>query len=124
MKKRNHNTHNAGRSLGIFLIMMGIMSAVVIFDLFRLGEADDYFKWQILLIFIGLLSLFNNSGLGGVAMITTGTWFLLPETNLNLPDLFFTLYWPAAFIVAGIVVMAGGIFSKNRQKTDKSILNS
>jgi hypothetical protein len=114
MKRRNQNRHNAGRSLGIFLIMMGVMSAVVIFDLFRLGEVDDYFKWQILLIFIGLLSLFNNNGLGGIAMIIAGTWFLLPETNLNLPELFFTLYWPAAFILAGIVVMAGGILSKNQ----------
>jgi uncharacterized membrane protein HdeD (DUF308 family) len=114
MKRKNHNTHNPGRSLGIFLIMMGIMSAVVIFDLFRLGEVDEYFKWQILLIFIGLLSLFNNSGLTGIAMIVAGTWFLLPETNLDLPELFFTLYWPAAFVLAGIVVMTGGILNKSK----------
>lgn len=114
MKRKKHNTHNPGRSLGIFLIMMGIMSAVVIFDLFRLGEVDEYFKWQILLIFIGLLSLFNNSGLTGIAMIVAGTWFLLPETNLDLPELFFTLYWPAAFVLAGIVVMTGGILNKSK----------
>lgn len=122
MKRGKNNTKNAGRSLGIFLIMMGIMSAVVIFDLFRLGEVDEYFKWQILLIFIGMISLFNNSGLTGIAMITAGVWFLIPETYLDLPELFFTLYWPAAFVIAGIIILAGGIL--NRSKIDGNRINN
>lgn len=122
MKRGKTNTNNAGRSLGIFLIMMGIMSAVVILDILRLGDPGDYFKWQVLLIFIGMISLFNNSGLTGIAMITAGVWFLIPETYLDLPELFFTLYWPAAFVIAGIIILAGGIL--NRSKIDGNRINN
>ena len=109
-----NQSHNAGRSLGIFLIMMGILSAVVIFDLFRLGDPDEYIKWQILLIFIGLLSLFNKNGVAGLAMIAAGTWFLLPETDMDLPEIFFSIYWPAVFVLGGIIILAGGIFNRNK----------
>ncbi|MCA1757324.1 MAG: hypothetical protein LC649_07700 [Bacteroidales bacterium] len=117
MKRGKNNPHNAGRSLGIFLIMMGIMSAVVVLDILRLGDPGDYFKWQVLLIFIGMISLFNNSGLTGIAMIVAGVWFLIPETYFELPEIFLTLYWPAAFVMAGVIVLAGGIL--NRRKTDR-----
>lgn len=119
MKKGKNNRHNAGRSLGIFLIMMGILSAVVVLDIFRLGDPDEYIKWQVLLIFIGMLSLFNNSGLAGIAMIAAGGWFLIPETSFELPDLFFTLYWPAAFVMAGVIVLAGGILNRSKIESNK-----
>lgn len=109
-----NKSHNAGRSLGIFLIMMGILSAVVIFDLLRLGDPDEYIKWQILLIFIGLLSLFNKNGVAGLAMIAAGTWFLLPETDMDLPEIFFSIYWPALFVLGGIIILLGGIFNRNK----------
>lgn len=117
MKKKSHY---AGHSLGIFLIMMGILSAVVIFDLLRLGDPDEYVKWQILLIFLGLLALFDKNGVAGVALIAAGTWFLIPETNFDLPEIFFKIYWPSAFILGGIIIVAGGIINRiiinNRNK--------
>ena len=111
-----NKSHNAGRSLGVFLIMMGVLSTVVIFDLLMLGDPDEYIKWQILLIFIGLLMIFNKNGFAGIVMIAIGTWFLIPETGFVLPEIFFKIYWPSAFILGGFIILAGGILNKIKIK--------
>lgn len=113
MKTREHNP---ARAIGVFLIVFGLMMAAVIFDVLNLGDRDEYFKWQLLLIFIGLISLFSRNVVGGIIMISVGLYFLLPEINWDLPYLFEEAYWPAAIIIVGVVLVISGIIKGSRKR--------
>jgi len=106
MKSREHNP---GRSIGVFLIIFGLIMAAVIFDVLNLGDRDEYFKWQILVIFIGLISFFTRNVIGGIIMIAVGVYFLIPEIDYDFPYLFEQVYWPAAVILVGLVFVVSGV---------------
>jgi hypothetical protein len=106
MKERDRNP---ARAIGVFLIVLGLMMAAVIFDVLNLGDRDEYFKWQILVIFIGLISLFSRNAVGGIIMIAVGVYFLLPEIEIGLPYIFEKVYWPTAVILVGLILVISGI---------------
>lgn len=108
--------HNPGRSIGVFLIVFGLMMAAVIFDLLNLGDRDEYFRWQLLLIFIGLVSLFTRNMTGGLIMLSIGVYFLLPEMNCEMPYLVEKIYWPAAVVLLGLIMVVSGIVKRGVNK--------
>lgn len=108
--------HNPARSIGVFLIVFGLMMAAVIFDVLNLGDRDEYFKWQLLVIFIGLISLFTRNVVPGIIMIAVGFYFLLPEMDFDLPFFFEEVYWPAAVILVGLVLVISGIARGTRKR--------
>lgn len=116
-KRRNmrERDHNPARSIGVFLIVFGLMMAAVIFDVLNFGDRDEYAKWQLLLIFIGLIVLFNRNVVGGLIMLSIGTYFLLPELNYHLPELYEEVYWPIAIVVLGLVFIVSGFIKRARR---------
>lgn len=100
--------------LGGFLIAFGILMGAVILDVFNLGAPGEYVKWQILLLFIGTASLFSGKIGSAFILFAVGTYFLLPELDLFVPEFVDKFYWPAAIILVGLAFIIAGIFRKAR----------
>ena len=117
MKDKNHHP---SRKAGIFFIVLGLVMFAVIFDFLHLGSVGDYFVWQMLLIFIGLIAFLNRNPVGGVILVAVGVYFLLPDLKYSFPFLhnhpvfFKEIYWPLAICILGVVMIISGIIRKNR----------
>lgn len=112
MKKHEHNP---ARSIGVFLIAFGLFMMAVFFDVLGLGSPRDYINWQMLLIFIGFISLFNRNAVGGIIMIAVGSYFLLPDLHFLIPEFIEDVYWPVAIVLVGIVFIVSGIVRRSRK---------
>ncbi len=84
------------------------------------------FNWQVLVIAIGVVSIFKeNNSIGGYIMILIGGIFLIPEfidINFNTKQLF----WPAILIGVGIIILFKGLNKWpqiNRDRFTKSDFN-
>ena len=109
-----HKKHNPGYSIGVFLIVLGLFLGGAMLDILNMGGFREYFIWPMLLIFIGVLSFFNGSGAVGIILIAVGGYFLLPRIDIELPLEYEKLYWPAAIILAGLVMIVSGIVKRYR----------
>ncbi len=109
-----HKNHNHGREIGIFLIILGLFLAAVMTDTLNLGSFRAYFVWPVLLIFIGVLSLFTKNAAFGILAIATGGYFFLPKIDYDLPVIYEKLYWPTAIILTGLVFIIAGIIKRYR----------
>jgi len=108
--------HNPGTKIGIFLILAGLLLAGVMFDILNLGSPREYFVWPVLVIFVGMLILFNSDAAAGIIIIAVGGYFLLPRLDYELPVLYEKIYWPAAIILAGLALIISGIVRRYRKK--------
>jgi hypothetical protein len=102
--------------IGSFLVAFGLLLGVIMMDLLQLGEPSDYIKWQMLLIFIGLISLFNGKVGEALILFAVGTYFLLPYLNIEIPDFVDNFYWPGAIILVGLGLIVSGVVRKIRNQ--------
>lgn len=109
------NRHNPGTRIGIFLILAGLLLAAIMFDILNLGSAREYFVWPVLVIFVGILILFNSDAAAGIIVIAVGGYFFLPRIEYELPVIYEKLYWPAAIILAGLALIISGIVRRYRK---------
>ncbi len=124
MKQNVENRHYLKRrgelhpnvSFGLFLILLGVALLVATNDLLGLGEVSDYFTWQTVLIFIGLLLLLNLNFTGGILFIAGGFWFMMDELSLELPPYIQTIYWPSVIILVGLGLIVSSIIKRIRIK--------
>ncbi len=117
MKKDNCNKDiNPLWGIGSFLVAFGLLLGVIMMDLLHLGEPSDYIKWQVLLIFIGLVSLFNGKVGEALILFAVGTYFLLPYLNIEIPDFIDNFYWPGAIILVGLGFIVSGVIRKFRNQ--------
>ncbi|MBE0647222.1 MAG: hypothetical protein IH596_05500 [Bacteroidales bacterium] len=66
------------------------------------------FSWQMLLIVIGLISLFSrDSYIPGIILILIGGIFIIPKFGF-LPFNIHSLFWPAILIAVGLIVLFKG----------------
>jgi len=105
---------------GAFLIAFGLLIGAVMIDVLNLGSAGEYVKWQILLLFIGLVSLFSGKVGEAFILFVVGTYFLLPHLNIFIPEVIDTLYWPGAIILVGLGFIISGIVRKARLSVNNS----
>ncbi len=110
----NNKKHNHGRSIGVFLVILGVFLGLVMMDVLSLGSTHDYFVWPVLVIFIGVVSFFNGDATAGIIIVAVGGYFLFPRIDYELPELVEKLYWPAAIILAGMVMIISGIIRRYR----------
>lgn len=108
--------HNPGTKIGIFLILAGLFLAGIMFDILNLGSPGEYFVWPVLVIFVGMLVLFNSDAAAGIIIIAVGGYFLLPRIDYELPVIYDKIYWPAAIILAGLALIISGIVRRYRKK--------
>jgi len=113
---RNINRdHNPAKAIGVFLIVFGLFMMAILFDVLNFGHPRAYINWQMLLIFIGLISLFSKNAVGGVIMIAIGSYFLLPKLHFCIPELMEKVYWPAAIVLIGLVFIISGVIRRSRK---------
>ena len=99
-------TKNSSRSLiGFILILFGIIFAVEALDLFPRRIMRYIFKWEMILIVLGLIFLFSKQNK------TTGLILFFIGLIFWLPDFYFFPYplhrfvWPGILIILGIVII-------------------
>ena len=114
MKHKVHD-RNPLSGIGSFLIAFGILMAAVMMDIFNLGSPGEYVKWQILLMFIGVASLFNAKFGEALILFAVGFYFLIPHLDFYVPDYVDNFYWPAAIIIAGVLFILTGAIKKLRK---------
>ena len=115
MRKRDHQDHNPVHGIGAFLITFGLFMAVIMLDLLNLGDPGEYIMWQTLVLFIGVISLFKGSIVSAIILLLVGTYFLLPELDIEIPEFINTIYWPIAIVVAGLAFIISGISKRTRK---------
>jgi hypothetical protein len=111
-KNFTRREHHPRISLGIFFITLGAALLIATNDLLNLGSIHRYFTWETALIFIGVILLLNLHITGGLLMIAGGTWFLLDEVNILIPEFVKTIYWPGVIVLIGISFILSSIFKR------------
>lgn len=86
------------------LIAVGVVwqlknMGIITYDLFHL-----IISWQMLLMYIGLYSIFCRRIVGGLVTFLAGAWFLMLQIGWLEND-WFHVYWPLALIVAGVAML-------------------
>src|SRR5512133_2947633 len=122
MRNKDYRYRTNGRDfhpqvgIGIFFIVLGAALLVASNDLLHLGSFRSYFTWQTVLIFIGVVLLFNLKFTGGVLLIAAGTWFLLDDIYIEMPQVVKTIYWPAVIVLIGLSFIMSSLVQRNRNK--------
>jgi predicted membrane protein len=109
-------------AFGFFVILAGLLLMAFNFDILPLGWRHVVFSWQVLLIVIGLISIFgNDSRLPGMILIFIGGFFLIPEIFV-MHISFFRLFWPFVLIGVGLLILSKrGMNRKWRHKIEYKI---
>ena len=121
MQKRHHfhlkeREHNPRLSLGLFFIVLGLALLVVTNDLLHLGGPQEYFTWQSILIFIGIVFLINLRLAPALLFIAAGIWFLLDNIYVVVPRIIEVAYWPSVIILMGIIFISSALLRGKNNK--------
>lgn len=81
------------------LIVLGRNLGLVDYNLFRI-----LISWQMLLIVLGLNSIFRRQHVGGGILIGVGVFFLIPRIS-GLGYDWVSTYWPMLFVLIGILLL-------------------
>jgi predicted membrane protein len=93
-------------AFGFVVIMAGLFLLAFNFDILPNGWKHVIFSWQMLLIAIGIVSLFGgDSRLPGMILIFIGGFFLIPEIFV-MHISFFRLFWPFILIGIGLMILS------------------
>lgn len=111
-----HSRRHPAWAFGSFLIAFGLLLGAVMLDILNLGTPGDYVKWQILLLFIGLISLFSGKFGEAFILFAVGTYFLLPDLDFFIPEYLDKFYWPAAIVLVGLGFIVSGIIKSTNSK--------
>jgi hypothetical protein len=110
LRKREHHPRV---SIGLFLIVLGIALLIATNDLLNLGSVSNYFTWETVMVFIGVLLLLNLQFTGGLLLIALGIWFLKDRIFIISPEIFKTFYWPAVIVIVGLSFIISSFFKRN-----------
>ncbi|MCL3780037.1 hypothetical protein EMN47_06505 [Prolixibacteraceae bacterium JC049] len=96
---------------GIFLVIVGLL--LVGQEMGYLSDSVISFlmTWKMLLVAIGVVSLFNGNRTGGFILIFIGGFFMLPDF-IDVPQEIEKLYWPI-----GLISLGGIMILRNRIRT-------
>lgn len=107
--KSHRPTFRFGIMLGVLLVLIG----GVLFGI-NLGYIPESFKhvllsWQMIIILIGIMSLFGRNIFFGFFLILAGGLLLVPKLSVVFPgvfmDNFSRIYWPLLLSKAGILIL-------------------
>ncbi|HOK26417.1 MAG TPA: DUF5668 domain-containing protein [Bacteroidales bacterium] len=112
-----HREHHPAIGIGLFFIVLGLALLVATNDLLNLGSTSEYFTWQTALIFIGVLLMLNFRVVGGIILISIGTWFFLKHYYFEIPHTLEVMYWPSVIIIIGVFFLLTSLFGKKEQNS-------
>ncbi len=109
---RHRTSRKPGFIFGILLIIAGVLFLAFNSGLMEGGLKHVLFSWQMVLVVLGLCSMFHRHIFNGLALISIGVFFLFPRLANSYPDMFFWVesdftrtYWPVLLIVGGILIL-------------------
>ncbi|MEE4116755.1 MAG: DUF5668 domain-containing protein [Marinilabiliaceae bacterium] len=117
--KEKHEKRHPAWGFGAFLVAFGLLLGAVMLDILNLGTPGEYVKWQILLLFIGLISLFSGKLGEAFILFAVGTYFLLPDLDFFIPEYLDKFYWPAAIVIVGLGFIISGIIRSSTRKLNQ-----
>jgi predicted membrane protein len=106
---------------GIFILIAGALLLASNFGLLSYEVRRYIFRWEVILIGIGVISLFSNhkKGFGIVLIAVGGALYLRDLVYFNFN--FWQLFWPAMLIIIGLVIIFHHTsFCKTRTTTKTS----
>jgi len=112
---KKHREHHPQVGIGLFFIVLGLALLVATNDMLNLGSVRDYFTWETVLIFIGVLLLLNLQFGGGLLLIAVGGWFMLDRLYPDVPEIIKTIYWPSVIILIGIIFILSSLIKRKRR---------
>jgi hypothetical protein len=109
---KRHREHHPVVSIGLFFIVLGLALLVATNDMLHLGSVKEYFTWETLLIFLGVLFLLNLRFIPGLVLIAVGIWFIWDNHYGEMPQLIKTIYWPAVIMLMGLLFIISSFFKR------------
>lgn len=108
-----HEHYHRHRRINTVAVSFAFIFVGIMFLARNFGWVDHYVfslvvSWQMLLVYIGLFQLIKRNVIGGLVLITVGSYFLLPS------DYGLGAYWPVLLIVIGI----GILFKRRKYNND------
>ena len=89
---------------GIVLIVLGVILILERLNLIPESMVSMLLSWQMLLVGIGVLSLFGGNRTAGTILIVIGGFFMIPEL-ITVPHEIRRIYWPLILVAIGIAVL-------------------
>lgn len=109
METKNEKEWIRPRKRGVWIAILFIAVGAILLGN-NLGYISDpvsniLISWQMLLIVIGLFSLFRRGGsIGGAVLVMVGTYFLMPKLGwMDYEPM--GQYWPVLFILIGLIIL-------------------
>ncbi|MDX1314348.1 MAG: DUF5668 domain-containing protein, partial [Eudoraea sp.] len=124
----HHGSATSKIAIGVVLIALG---AILVVE--RTGLLPNYFEniifsWQMLLVAIGFVMTVGTGNKGpGLVVMAVGGFFLIPEI-FDIPFRTYRLFWPAVFIIAGLVILTNARWFKsanwkNRESSSADVID-
>ncbi len=116
MENQTSTRHNRGLDkravLGIIFVLIGGLFLLNNYHLIPRHVTNVIFTWEMILIVIGIYNLLTQRFVSAIILLGIGVFFLLPDVY-NVPYSFHKLFWPALFIIVGLIF----IFRKKGHST-------
>lgn len=124
-ERRPHNFPGASKiGLGVVLIALGFILVIKNMGFLPGYFEDIFFSWQMLLIAIGFVMTLGTGNRGpGLIVMAVGGFFILPEI-FNADWRTYSLFWPAIFIIVGVIVLTNARWLKHEKWHSKTTNSS
>ena len=120
---KNDRRMDSRAVLGIILVLIGGVFILHNYNLIPRNVTKIIFKWEMILIVIGVYNLLTKRIISSFILIGIGVFFLLPDLFI-LPHSFNELFWPVLLIVVGLVFILrknGNLSANIYNKTQSSV---
>lgn len=96
-------------TLNVIVVSLAFITVGVLWILRNLGVVDPTLfsiivSWQMLLILWGVVQFIKQHYIGGVILIVTGGYFLLPLLT-DIDQEWIHTFWPGIFILVGFLIL-------------------
>jgi predicted membrane protein len=122
---RPHHRHHGkchGFGFATILIIVGVVLLCTKLNIMPVKYVDILLSWPMILIVIGIISLFKRHFIAALFFIGIGKFFMIPEVGKipdnflgNVPPNFIQLYWPALLIFVGVLFILHRITAPSRK---------
>lgn len=111
-RPRHSNSATGKIAVGVVLILIGFVLVIRNTGFLPRYFESIIFSWQMLLIAIGfVMTLGTGNKTPGLIVMAVGGFFILPEL-FHVPFRTYRLFWPAIFIIIGIIVLTNAKWLK------------
>jgi len=122
INKYHYHQHHHGVTLALFLIAIGVVFLGFNMGYIPMQYKNIFLSWQMLLIFLGVVSFLKRHYFSALILVGVGTFFILSEIAKIQPNFlglfpvnFVQTYWPLLLIVAGGIVLLQWLFPSSRR---------